>query len=80
MLSAETGVGSYPVEAVRAMAEIAQAAEESPEILGRARERPGPDARGDRDACRDGAGGRAQRGGAGRTDGDRRGARAPQGS
>ena len=30
MLSAETSVGAYPVEAVRAMAEIAQAAEESP--------------------------------------------------
>jgi pyruvate kinase len=37
MLSAETGVGSYPVEAVRAMAEIAEAAEEAPEIHGRAR-------------------------------------------
>ncbi len=37
MLSAETSVGSYPVEAVRAMAEIAQAAEESPVIHGRAR-------------------------------------------
>ena len=36
MLSAETGVGSYPVEAVRAMAEIAEAAEESPVIHGRA--------------------------------------------
>ena len=37
MLSAETGVGEYPVEAVRAMAEIAQAAEETPVIHGRAR-------------------------------------------
>ena len=38
MLSAETSVGRYPVEAVRAMAEIALAAEEAPEIHGRARE------------------------------------------
>ena len=38
MLSAETSVGDYPVEAVRAMAEIAQAAEQAPEIHGRARE------------------------------------------
>jgi pyruvate kinase len=37
MLSAETSVGAYPVEAVRAMAEIAVAAEESPVIHGRAR-------------------------------------------
>jgi pyruvate kinase len=37
MLSAETSVGSYPLEAVRAMAEIAQAAEEAPVIYGRAR-------------------------------------------
>jgi pyruvate kinase len=37
MLSAETGIGEYPVEAVRAMAEIAQAAEETPVIHGRAR-------------------------------------------
>ncbi|MEA2310300.1 MAG: pyruvate kinase [Solirubrobacteraceae bacterium] len=36
MLSAETSVGRYPVEAVRAMAEIACAAEEAPEIHGRA--------------------------------------------
>src|SRR3954447_2258099 len=36
MLSAETSVGAYPVEAVRAMAEIAEAAEESPVIHGRA--------------------------------------------
>jgi pyruvate kinase len=36
MLSAETSVGAYPVEAVGAMAEIAQAAEESPVIHGRA--------------------------------------------
>ena len=34
MLSAETSVGAYPVEAVRAMAEIAEAAEESPAIHG----------------------------------------------
>ena len=40
MLCAETSVGRYPVEAVRAMAEIATAAEESPEIHGRAREVP----------------------------------------
>jgi pyruvate kinase len=37
MLSAETSVGTYPVEAVRAMAEIAQAAEEYPVIHGSAR-------------------------------------------
>jgi pyruvate kinase len=37
MLSAETSVGSYPVEAVQAMAEIAEAAEDAPEIHGRAR-------------------------------------------
>src|SRR5213078_3903700 len=37
MLSAETSVGDYPVEAVRAMAQLAQAAEESPVIHGRAR-------------------------------------------
>jgi pyruvate kinase len=37
MLSAETGVGEYPVEAVLAMSEIAHAAEWAPEILGRAR-------------------------------------------
>jgi len=37
MLSAETSVGTYPVEAVRAMAEIALAAEEAPTIHGRAR-------------------------------------------
>ena len=37
MLSAETSVGSYPVEAVAAMAEIATAAEEAPAIHGRAR-------------------------------------------
>src|SRR4051794_31992312 len=36
MLSAETSVGAFPVEAVRAMAEIATAAEESPVIHGRA--------------------------------------------
>ena len=38
MLSAETGVGHYPVEAVKVMAEIAVAAEEAPVILGRARD------------------------------------------
>jgi pyruvate kinase len=38
MLSAETSVGSYPVEAVRTMAEIAEAAEASPVIHGRARD------------------------------------------
>jgi pyruvate kinase len=37
MLSAETSVGDYPVEAVRSMSQIAEAAEEVPEILGRAR-------------------------------------------
>ena len=37
MLSAETSVGRYPVEAVKAMATIAEAAEEAPEIHGRAR-------------------------------------------
>jgi pyruvate kinase len=36
MLSAETSVGTYPVEAVRAMAQIAHAAEEAPNIHGRA--------------------------------------------
>jgi pyruvate kinase len=36
MLSAETSVGRYPVEAVGAMSEIATAAEEAPEIHGRA--------------------------------------------
>jgi pyruvate kinase len=40
MLSAETSVGAYPVEAVRAMAEIAEAAEESPVIHGRAQKFP----------------------------------------
>jgi pyruvate kinase len=38
MLSAETSVGRFPVEAVRAMATIAEAAEEAPEIHGRARD------------------------------------------
>jgi pyruvate kinase len=38
MLSAETSVGAYPVEAVYAMADIALAAEESPVIHGRARD------------------------------------------
>jgi len=40
MLSAETSVGSYPVEAVLAMAEIAEAAEAAPAIHGRARAAP----------------------------------------
>jgi pyruvate kinase len=38
MLSAETSVGAYPENAVRAMASIAQAAEEAPEIHGRCRQ------------------------------------------
>ena len=37
MLSAETSVGEYPVDAVRAMSQLAEAAEEAPEIHGRAR-------------------------------------------
>ena len=37
MLSAETSVGAYPVEAVRTMSQIAEAAEEFPEIHGRVR-------------------------------------------
>jgi pyruvate kinase len=37
MLSAETSVGEYPVESVRAMAQIAEAAEEAPVIHGRAK-------------------------------------------
>jgi pyruvate kinase len=37
MLSAETSVGDYPVETVRAMSQLAEAAEEFPEIHGRAR-------------------------------------------
>jgi pyruvate kinase len=36
MLSAETSVGQYPIEAVRAMSQLAEAAEESPVIHGRA--------------------------------------------
>ncbi len=36
MLSAETSVGQYPVEAVRAMSQLAEAAEEAPMIHGRA--------------------------------------------
>jgi pyruvate kinase len=36
MLSAETGVGDHPVEAIKAMAQIAAAAEESPVFHGRA--------------------------------------------
>jgi pyruvate kinase len=38
MLSAETSIGRYPEHAVRIMAEIAEAAEEAPEIQGRARD------------------------------------------
>jgi pyruvate kinase len=38
MLSAETSVGQHPVEAVRAMAVIAEAAEESPDLRSRARQ------------------------------------------
>jgi pyruvate kinase len=38
MLSAETSVGQHPVEAVRAMAVIAEAAEESPDLRNRARQ------------------------------------------
>jgi pyruvate kinase len=38
MLSAETGVGRFPGEAVRAMSTCAEAAEEAPEIHGRARD------------------------------------------
>ena len=41
MLSAETSVGAYPVGAVRAMAEIATAAERAPEIHGRAQSTDG---------------------------------------
>jgi pyruvate kinase len=37
MLSAETGIGAHPVQAVLSMGEIAHAAEEAPEIIGRAR-------------------------------------------
>ena len=37
MLSAETSIGQYPVEAVRAMSQLAEAAEEAPEIHGRFR-------------------------------------------
>ncbi len=46
MLSAETSVGAHPVEAVRAMAQIAEAAEEAPFIHGAAHivEPSGPDA------------------------------------
>ena len=46
MLSAETSVGDYPLEAVRAMAEIAKAAEQAPEIHGRARDTAGETAAG----------------------------------
>jgi len=38
MLSAETSVGEYPIEAVRAMSQLAEAAEEARDIHGRARE------------------------------------------
>jgi pyruvate kinase len=41
MLSAETGVGEYPLESVRVMDLIALAAEESPEILGKCRDDTG---------------------------------------
>ena len=41
MLSAETAIGEYPVEAVRAMSQLAEAAEESPDIHGRARSQHG---------------------------------------
>jgi pyruvate kinase len=41
MLSAETGIGSHPVETLRTMARIAQAAETSPVVHGRARVTPG---------------------------------------
>ena len=34
MLSAETSVGEYPVDAVRAMSQLAEAGDESPEIHG----------------------------------------------
>jgi pyruvate kinase len=46
MLSAETSVGAHPVEAVRAMGQIAEAAEEAPNIHGAAHtvEPSGPDA------------------------------------
>ena len=37
MLSAETSVGDYPLETVRAMSQLAEAAEEFPEIHGRVR-------------------------------------------
>jgi pyruvate kinase len=39
MLSAETAVGAYPVEAVRQMATIARAAEQEPDLAGNARAR-----------------------------------------
>ncbi len=39
MLSAETSVGQYPVEAVRAMSQLAEAAEEAPDIHGAVRTR-----------------------------------------
>jgi pyruvate kinase len=42
MLSAETSVGAFPVAAVGAMAEIAEAAEEAPTIHGRARRQAVP--------------------------------------
>ncbi len=40
MLSAETSVGEYPVEAVRSMSQLAEAAEEAPVIHGRAKTEP----------------------------------------
>jgi pyruvate kinase len=43
MLSAETSIGAHPVAAVRAMAQIAEAAEESPVIHGAAKPTPPED-------------------------------------
>ena len=72
MLSAETSVGAYPLEAVRAMAEIAAAAEEYPVIHGRAEPVvTGVDRRG-RHARRGRAGRRARRRRADRPELDRR--------
>ncbi len=77
MLSAETSVGSYPVEAVTTMAEIAEAAEASPVIHGRARERRARIGRRRRHARRRQPRGRDRRRRARRPDLDRR--RAPRG-
>ena len=74
MLSAETSVGSYPVEAVLAMAEIAEAAEHAPEIHGRARTVQAGHAGGGRHARRRRARAGDRRGRARRPDRDRRGA------